>query len=134
MKADGTYRVNVKEGDYLLSFRNKTNKPFGSEIYRAGTDGVFETGSGSDSTSLTFTDLMAGAGNSLNAAYIAGNTITTSGAEGDVNIGGTEIVNITATGGLNLDNAFDFDELRKWDEVSLFAIQKSIESRPAHAQ
>jgi hypothetical protein len=40
VKADGTYRVDVKEGDYLISFRNKTRQPYASEIYREGTDGV----------------------------------------------------------------------------------------------
>lgn len=40
VKADNTYRINVKATDYLISFRNKTRHPFASEIYRAGTDGV----------------------------------------------------------------------------------------------
>jgi len=40
VKADGTYRINVKATDYLISFRNKTRHPFASEIYRSGTDGV----------------------------------------------------------------------------------------------
>ncbi|WP_455220861.1 carboxypeptidase-like regulatory domain-containing protein [Kaarinaea lacus] len=40
VKADGSYRINVKAGDYLLSYRNQTRQPYASEIYRAGTDGV----------------------------------------------------------------------------------------------
>ena len=40
VKADGSYRINVKAGDYLLSYRNKTRHPYASEAYRAGTDGV----------------------------------------------------------------------------------------------
>lgn len=40
VKADNTYRINVKAADYLISFRNKTRHPFASEIYRAGTTGV----------------------------------------------------------------------------------------------
>lgn len=40
VKADGTYRINVKAADYLISFRNKTRHPYASEIYRSGTDGV----------------------------------------------------------------------------------------------
>jgi len=40
VKVDGSYRINVKATDYLISFRNKTRRPFASEVYRAGTDGV----------------------------------------------------------------------------------------------
>lgn len=40
VKADGSYRINVKAADYLLSYRNKSRRPFASEIYRQGTDGV----------------------------------------------------------------------------------------------
>ena len=40
VKADGSYRINVKAADYLISFRNKTRRPFASEVYRDGTDGV----------------------------------------------------------------------------------------------
>ena len=39
VKADGSYRINVKAADYMVSFRNKTRRPFASEIYRDGTDG-----------------------------------------------------------------------------------------------
>ena len=40
VKADGSYRINVKAGDYLLSYRNKTRHPYASEVYREGTNGV----------------------------------------------------------------------------------------------
>lgn len=40
IKADGTYRINVKATDYMMSFRNKTRHPYASEVYRSGTDGV----------------------------------------------------------------------------------------------
>lgn len=76
-------------------------------ILRAGTDGSWETAKGS-STGLSFTDLSTG-GNTLQESYEAGNTITTSAGEGDVIIAGTEKLQVTATGGLNLDAPFDFD-------------------------
>ena len=39
VKADGSYRINVKAADYMVSFRNKTRRPFASEIYRDGSNG-----------------------------------------------------------------------------------------------
>ena len=57
-------------------------------ILRAGTDGAWEVGSGA-STGITFTDLAAGS-STLQSAYVAGNTLTTSAGEGTVNIAGTE--------------------------------------------
>jgi hypothetical protein len=45
----------------------------------------------------------------LQVAYIAGNTITTSGGEGNVTFAGTETFVITTGGGVNLDAPFDFD-------------------------
>lgn len=48
-------------------------------------------------------------GSTLQAAYIAGNTITTSAGEGNVIIAGTEKLNVTATNGIDLDTVFDFD-------------------------
>jgi hypothetical protein len=75
---------------------------------RAGTDGVWEVSSGS-TTGLSFTDLVTAGGTDLQTAYEAGNTITTSAPEGDVVISGTESLQVTATGGLDVDTAFDFD-------------------------
>ena len=45
----------------------------------------------------------------LQVAYVAGNTITTSGGEGNVTFAGTETFVITTGGGVNLDSPFDFD-------------------------
>jgi hypothetical protein len=50
VKTDGSYRINIKAGDYLLSYRNKTKQPYASEIYRAGTDGVNDRNMGSRET------------------------------------------------------------------------------------
>lgn len=77
-------------------------------VLRAGTDGAWEQASGS-ATGLSFTDLGSGTGNSLNQAYIVGNTITTDAGNGTVIIAGTEALQVTASGGLNVDTVADFD-------------------------
>jgi hypothetical protein len=77
-------------------------------VIRAGTDGIWETGIGS-ATALTFNDLLTGATVTLQNAYEGGNTITTSGAEGNVIVAGTESLQVTATNGLNVDTVADFD-------------------------
>lgn len=58
-------------------------------VIRSGTDGLWETGSGS-ATPITFTDLATASGSTLQTAYEAGNTITTSAGEGSLTINGTE--------------------------------------------
>jgi hypothetical protein len=84
-------------------------------VLRIGTDGVPETGSGSV-TGITYSDLATAAGATLQSAYEAGNTITTSGGEGEVTIAGTEDfviggsvdVNWTSSGNLLIaDNTAD---------------------------
>jgi hypothetical protein len=77
-------------------------------VIRAGTDGIWETGIGS-ATALTFNDLLTGATVTLQNAYEGGNTITTSGAEGNVIVAGTESLQVTATNGLDVDTVADFD-------------------------
>jgi hypothetical protein len=76
-------------------------------VMRAGADGAWETAFGS-STPLSFSDISASAV-TLQTAYENGNTITTSAAEGDVVISGTEQLLITATGGIDIDTQLDFD-------------------------
>jgi hypothetical protein len=73
-------------------------------VIQSGTDGVWETGSGDNSGSITFVDLTTAAGSTLDAAYQAGNTITTSAADGDVVIAGTEKLDVTSTGGVSISN------------------------------
>jgi hypothetical protein len=80
----------------------------GVAVIRAGTDGAWEVANGNQ-TGFSFVDLGTGGSDTLQQAYVAGNTITTSAGEGNVIIAGTEEVNITTTGGLNLDTVFDFD-------------------------
>ena len=74
VKADNTYRINIKAADYLLSFRNKTRHPYASEIYRAenGTDtgGVFNRNLGSRET------MVANQDNPYNAELAAGSVIS----------------------------------------------------------
>ncbi|HUV11777.1 MAG TPA: hypothetical protein VMX12_12440, partial [Acidimicrobiia bacterium] len=53
-------------------------------IIRAGTDGAWETGSGS-ATPITFSDLAAGA-TTLQSSYESGNTITLADGDGDLTI------------------------------------------------
>ena len=73
-------------------------------VIQSGTDGVWEVGQGDNSGSITFVDLTTAAGSTLDAAYQAGNTITTSAADGDVVIAGTEKLDVTAAGGVSISN------------------------------
>jgi len=73
-------------------------------ILQSGTDGLWEVGEGDNSGSITFVDLTTAAGSTLDAAYQAGNTITTSAADGDVVIAGTEKLDVTSTGGVSISN------------------------------
>jgi len=71
---------------------------------QAGTDGIWETGAGSTAAGLTFTDLATGGGNSLQAAYVTGNAITMTDAEGDFDISvtsGTPAISLDAAGASN---------------------------------
>ena len=59
-------------------------------VIRANADGdAFEVGYGAN-TPVSFVDLATSAGQTLQAAYVAGNTITTSGGEGNLTFNGTE--------------------------------------------
>lgn len=73
-------------------------------ILQAGTDGLWEVASGNNTGSITFADLVTAGAADLQAAYVNGNTITTSGVNGDVEITGTESLSVTATGGAQFSN------------------------------
>jgi len=82
-------------------------------VLRAGTDGVWETASGSTS-GLSFSDLTTGGSLTLQNAYDndpdgSDATITTSGTDGAVIIAGSEKLQVSATGGLDVDTVADFD-------------------------
>ena len=77
VKADNTYRINVKtdaDTDYMISFRNKTRHPYASEIYRAvnGTDtgGAFNRNMASRET------MVANQDNTYDAELAAGAVIS----------------------------------------------------------
>lgn len=93
-------------------------------VIRTGTDGVWETGSGS-STAVTFTDLLTTGSTTLQLAYEGGNTINATAGQGDIAFtltsadftvngandvnfgGGTALAsfNVDATGGITMDAA-----------------------------
>lgn len=82
-------------------------------VIRSGTDGAWETGTGSV-TPVSFTDLGAGATTTLQQAYDndpdGGDVlITTNATDGAFVIAGTEKFQITATSGLDVDTVVDFD-------------------------
>ncbi|MDB4278137.1 hypothetical protein N9917_00905, partial [Deltaproteobacteria bacterium] len=73
------------------------------------TSGNLQTGSGPDSTTFTWNTVTTGAATlSLQTAYDGGNSILTAGGT-NVLISGTEELNVTASGGINLDSVFDAD-------------------------
>jgi len=78
------------------------------------TSGDLQYGYGSDS-SLTFYDLITSLTLTLQGAYDGGQTITTAGGN-PVLIAGSEELQVTATGGINLDTIFDAD-------VTVFDVQ-----------
>ena len=93
-------------------------------IIRAGTDGIWESASGSNhgGTGLTFTDFTLGGTVTLQQAYdndpdTGTVTITTNATDGEIVVAGTEKLQITATGGLDVDTAADFD-VSDFDVVS----------------
>ena len=93
VKADGSYRINVKAGDYLLAFRNKTKQPYASEIYRAGTDGVNNRNMASRETMVAGTTntydavldpgvVISGVVTNESSVAIPGQVVTISNADG----------------------------------------------------
>jgi hypothetical protein len=78
-------------------------------VVQVDAGGDLQYGYGDNSTTFTFNDVLDTAALTLQAAYVGGNTITTSGGEGVVIVAGTESLQVTATGGLNVDTVFDFD-------------------------
>jgi hypothetical protein len=78
-------------------------------VLRGTSTGTWETFTGATSIGLTYTAFTAQGIVDLQEAYEQGNTITTSLAEGNVTIAGSESLVITATAGLNVDTVADFD-------------------------
>lgn len=78
-------------------------------VLRGTSAGIWQTFTGSSSTGLTYSTFTTQGTVDLQTAYVAGNTITTSVGEGNLIFAGTELVQITATNGLDLNSPFDFD-------------------------
>jgi hypothetical protein len=78
-------------------------------VTQVDTSGNLQYGYGADTGTFTFDDLATSTGITLQTAYVAGNTITTSAAEGSVVIAGDQTLQVTATNGLDVDTIADFD-------------------------
>jgi len=103
--ADGA-NVELFTGDLDPSAGGGVPAPQGSLYLRSNGSAYLKTGVADTAWSL----VEAGAGTvDLQVAYEAGNAITTAVADGDVVIGGTESLQVTATGGLDVDTVADFD-------------------------
>lgn len=103
--ADGA-NVELFTGDLDPSAGGGVEAPQGSLYLRSNGSAYLKTGVADTAWSL----VEAGAGTvDLQVAYEAGNTITTAVADGDVVIAGTESLQVTATGGLDVDTVADFD-------------------------
>ena len=78
-------------------------------VMRGTSTGSWETAVTTTTTGLTYNTITQQGVVDLQEAYVQGNTITTSGGEGNVIIAGTELLQITASGGLDLNTILDFD-------------------------
>ena len=77
-------------------------------VDQVSATGVPQFGAGSDSTTLVFNDYITSGTLTLQSAYDGGNTITTAGGTNAI-IAGTDALQITSTGGLDVDTVADFD-------------------------
>jgi len=76
------------------------------------TSGVWQVENSDTTTGWTWQTLVtSGSGGTLTLqnAYVGGNTITTSAGNGNVTIAGDQTLNVTTTGGLDVDSSADFD-------------------------
>jgi len=78
-------------------------------VLEGDSSGNWQTATTTTTTGLTYNTFTTQGTVDLQEAYVQGNTITTSGAEGNVVIAGTELLSITAAGGIDLDTVFDAD-------------------------
>jgi len=85
-------------------------------VLEGDSSGNWQTSTVNNTTGITYNTFTTQGVVDLQEAYEQGNTITTSGAEGNVTIAGTEEMTVTATGGINLDTVFDAD-------VTVFDVQ-----------
>ncbi len=80
------------------------------------TLGNLQYGYGSNSGPFSFSDVTTNATLTLQNAYVGGNTINTSAAEGSVVVSGDQTLSVTATGGLSVSTQANFN-------VSTFDVQ-----------
>jgi hypothetical protein len=78
-------------------------------VLEGNSSGNWNTATVTTTTGITYNTFTMQGVVDLQEAYEQGNTITTSAGEGNVVITGTELLLITATGGLDLNTVFDFD-------------------------
>jgi hypothetical protein len=78
-------------------------------VLQGTSTGIWQTVTTNTTTGLTYSDITQQGVVDLQEAYVQGNTITTSAGEGNVVIAGTELLQITATGGIDLNTVFDAD-------------------------
>ncbi|MBN4080160.1 hypothetical protein JYT31_00710 [Beggiatoa alba] len=92
VKADGTYRVNVKATDYLITFRNRTRHPYASEVH--------DDASGAINRNLATRETMvAGATQTYDANLVSGVVIAGIITDGGVAVSGTVVRVNNADGG-----------------------------------
>jgi hypothetical protein len=77
-------------------------------VLRSSTAGIFQSAFGS-AGGLTYNNMLDASTSTLNIAYTNGNTITTAASPGNVIVAGTQALQVTATGGLDVDTLIDFD-------------------------
>ena len=110
------YKVDISAfafADGTASFKDPSGASWGK--------GTFVTAYAANATEGDFTgngDWDSAAQTSLQEAYVTGNTITTSLAEGDVVIGGTEKLQVTATNGVEISNTLDLNGAMDADVTS----------------
>jgi hypothetical protein len=78
-------------------------------VLEGDSSGNWNTATVTTTTGIVYNTFTTQGVVDLQEAYEQGNTITTSAGEGNVAITGTELLLISATGGLDLNTVFDFD-------------------------
>ena len=98
VKADGSYRINVKAGDYMFNFRNKTRHPFASEVYRIENN--VDTGGVNDRNMASRETLVAGMTYTYDAVLESGVVISGQLTDDlDTAISGQRVLINNSTGG-----------------------------------
>jgi hypothetical protein len=78
-------------------------------VLQGDSSGNWSTSTVTTTTGISYNTVTTQGVVDLQEAYIQGNTITTSGGEGNVTFAGTETFVVTTSGGIDLNAPFDFD-------------------------